>query len=134
MVFHVGDCRVYQQMGGDLRQLTRDDSTAQILVDSGERSAGEIRNDHSLTQALGGRAYWQPIRPHVEVVKIQATSRFLICSDGVTDFLNLKALEAAVLPMLPPIECANRLVESSSKTAQKDNISLIVADVLFTPM
>jgi serine/threonine protein phosphatase PrpC len=136
LVFHVGDCRVYRQRDGFFQMLTRDDTTAQVLVDLGKVPADEIRHEnlHSLTQALGGRDEWRDIEPHVEVVKIQSSSRFFICSDGITDFLDLDVLEAAVLPEMSTLECAGRIAACSARTPQKDNLSFLLIDVLFATL
>jgi protein phosphatase len=136
LIFHVGDCRVYRQRDGFFQLLTRDDTTAQVLVDAGKIPASEIRHEnlHSLTQALGGRDEWRDIQPHVEVVKIQSSSRFFICSDGITDFLDLDTLEAAALPEWSPLECAGRIATCSAQTPQKDNVSFLLIDVLFATL
>ena len=136
LVFHVGDCRVYRQRDGFFQLLTRDDTTAQVLVDAGKIPADEIRHEnlHSLTQALGGRTEWRDIQPHIEAVKIQSSARFFICSDGITDFLDLDALESAVLPEMSAIECAGRIAACSEQTPQMDNVSFLLIDVLFTPL
>jgi len=131
LVYHVGDSRVYRIRDGYFQQLTKDDTFVQVLVDAGKLDPDAIRpeNQHSLLQALGGRSEYTEITPHVRSCSLNSVDRFVVCTDGVTDFLELDELEAAVLPTLTVDECAKNLVKAASLTSQKDNISFILFDV-----
>lgn len=130
-IFHVGDCRVYRVKDGFFQQLTEDDTTAQMLLKAGKLDLDSIRavNQHAILQALGGRMEYTEIKPHVNDFALNSGGRFMVCSDGVTDFLTLDELENAVLPNLPVAECAKNIVELSSTKELKDNISFIIFDV-----
>jgi PPM family protein phosphatase len=130
LILHVGDCRVYRIKDGFFQQLTEDDTTAQILVRAGKLDADEIRgeNQHGLLQALGGHSNFSPITPHVRSLDLKSEERFMICSDGLTDFLGLDDLEEVVRPEHDVQTSAQRLVEASAGTPQKDNVSFILVD------
>lgn len=131
-VYHVGDCRVYRIKDGFFQQLTEDDTTAQVLVRAGKLDPDAIRGEsqHGLLQALGGRRDYADITPHVRSFSLQPSERFMVCSDGITDFMSLDVLEELVLPELSVDVCAQRLIAASSQTAQKDNVSFILFDVM----
>src|SRR6185295_12765135 len=57
IITHVGDSRAYLIRGGGLHCLTRDHTYAQLLVDLGQLTRGDIagsRHRHVLVNALGG--------------------------------------------------------------------------------
>src|SRR4051794_20448370 len=79
-----GDSRVYLLRNGDLRQLSRDHSEVQDLVDSGAMTLAEARTSpqrNVITRAIGVTP-----EPELEITQgdLQDGDRFLICSDGLT--------------------------------------------------
>lgn len=88
-VAHVGDSRVYLQREDKIFRITEDHTYAEMLRKQQEEGmeipAGiNKRFAHVLTRSIGGR-------PHVEVdvvfFELQHEDRFLLCSDGLTDYL-----------------------------------------------
>ncbi|MBA2292035.1 MAG: serine/threonine-protein phosphatase, partial [Gemmatimonadales bacterium] len=58
-VVQVGDSRCYRYLNGELRQVTRDQTMAQALVDQGALPADKMAQSpfsHVLTSAIGGEA------------------------------------------------------------------------------
>jgi protein phosphatase len=130
-IYHVGDCRVYRIKDGFFQQLTEDDTMAQLLQNAGQADSNAIRgeNEHVLLQALGGLDAYSEITPHVRSHPLQPNNRFMICSDGVTDFLGLDEMEESVLPDSSVESCARNLIAALEATSQKDNISFIIIDL-----
>jgi serine/threonine protein phosphatase PrpC len=114
--FNVGDSRIYRQRGGRLEQLSIDD------VPPGPRSG-------IITQTLGGSYAFLPIAPHLGVVNLgeeDATlpSRWLLCSDGLTDMLGDAEIERA---MAASDEDALRAMFTAAMQAGgADNISVVL--------
>jgi len=129
LVFNVGDARVYKFSGGFLQPLTKDDSLHQVLLDAGQSSGERSQAQHAVLQSLGGRSDFTEIEPHVHPVRLKHPSRFMICSDGITDMLNADNLEAAVANRASCEECAKALYEAAIEAGGKDNLSVIVADI-----
>lgn len=129
LVFNVGDARVYKFSGGFLQPLTKDDSLHQVLLDAGQSSGERSQAQHAVLQSLGGRSDFTEIEPHVHLVRLKHPSRFMICSDGITDMLNADNLEAAVANRASCEECAKALYEAAIEAGGKDNLSVIVADI-----
>jgi serine/threonine protein phosphatase PrpC len=134
LCFHVGDSRVYRFQDAFLNQLTKDDSTAQALLDAGVYEHGESRPEtlHTLTQAIGGRSQFVEIEPHVEPVRMKAKGKFLICSDGLTDYTDLDSLEDAAEGKDLGGVCQS-LLEEALNSGGKDNISIITVELLQVP-
>jgi PPM family protein phosphatase len=130
--FNVGDARVYRQQDRFLAQITDDDSIAQLLVNAAQGSEDDARerSSHRLTQAIGGRTEFKPIRPHVYPLQVKDVCRFLICSDGLTDALSLDEMEQAVAQNSGSTQAVQSLFDAACKAECKDNISIIVAEVI----
>ena len=78
--FNIGDSRIYRHRDGSLRQLSIDD------VPAGARSG-------IITQSLGGALAFAPVDPHIGVGDLEIPSRWLICSDGLTDMVDAAEME-----------------------------------------
>lgn len=129
LAFNVGDARVYRFNGGFLQPLTKDDSLHQVLLDSGQAAGERSAVQHTILQSLGGRSDFTEIEPHVSPVRLRTASRFLICSDGITDMLDADSLEAAVQDRATGEDCARSLYEAALQAGGKDNLSVIVMDI-----
>ena len=130
--FHVGDSRVYRQDGDRLVQITRDDSEAEDLIDLGllERTEGKRPGFlHALTQAIGGREEAQEIEVHVQPLRITGRTRFLVCSDGLTDMLHAPEIRAIMLAERDAAAVVAALSAGAMAAGGMDNITAAVVDV-----
>lgn len=129
LIANVGDSRAYLLRDDALHALTRDDSLVREMVDRGMLSADEARTHPQrsvVTAVLDGGA---GRRATIDRGEAQTGDRLLVCSDGLTDFVD----ESAVLEALrdPDRErCADRLVELALAAGGRDNVSIVVADVV----
>src|SRR5579872_3609885 len=82
----VGDSRAYVLEGGSLRQLTKDHSLVQRLVEIGQISAEEARHhEHKnvITRSLGARSSG-PAGAEAKGLRLKRGDRLMLCSDGLT--------------------------------------------------
>jgi protein phosphatase len=125
---HVGDSRAYLLRAGQLNQLTKDDTYVQMLVDQGliqpEEAAGHPRRA-VVTQALQG----EPVTPSYMVVEPQSGDRWLLCSDGLTTVVTAESIQAELVAVSDPQQCAERLLDLALRGGGPDNITVIVADL-----
>lgn len=129
LVLNVGDSRTYLRRDGELRQLTRDDSLVQALVDYGELTPEEARGHPQrsvVTAVLGGQA-----RLALEVLRLagRAGDRLLLCSDGVSDAID-DAEISRTLEIADRDRCAQELIDRALAAGGRDNITAVVADVV----
>jgi serine/threonine protein phosphatase PrpC len=110
----VGDSRVQRYQGGRLEQLSIDD------VPGGPRTGG-------LTQSLGGWHSFAPVAPHIGGEDLAVPSRWLICSDGLTDMLSDVEIERAMAA--GDEEALRALFTQAMAAGGDDNISIIVVSV-----
>ena len=126
---NIGDSRTYLLRDGALSRLTRDDSLVQRLLDGGHLTEAQARAhpQRSLVlEALDGSA-----REPAPVTTFAAREgdRLLLCSDGLSDVVDDELL-AGALASGPPDACAERLVELALAAGARDNVTVVVADVV----
>ncbi len=129
---NVGDSRIYRYRASQLRQMTKDHSVVQQLVDGGVMSPAEAQvapNRNIITRALG-------IEGEVEVDvlhdSISDDDLYMLCSDGVTDMLAPEALEALFqahsLEQAPLL--VDAIVQAANDAGGSDNISLVLVHIV----
>ncbi len=126
---NIGDSRTYLLRGGELTQLTHDDSYVQLLIDEGRITREQAdRHPHRsvVLQALTGS---ELVEPAMSIDEARADDRFLLCSDGLSDYVSHERI-TTVLATSDREHCADALVELALNAGGRDNITVIVADVL----
>lgn len=125
-IAEVGDSRAYVYRQGRLRQMTKDQSFVQILVDSGAITSEQAKNftqKNWIVQAMG-------LEPDVEVsigkLRLRRGDRLLLCSDGLHNELEDREL-AEILAGDLDAAC-DRLIELANERGGGDNITAIVAE------
>jgi len=120
-----GDSRCYLLRAGALRQVSRDHSLVQNLVDRGEirpEAAADHPLAHVVTNLLGATDWltleerWNQLVPG---------DILLLCSDGLCRALADPEI-AAILRDHPVESAADRLIESALSRGAKDNVSVVV--------
>ena len=96
LVAHVGDSRVYLFEEGELRQLTRDHTIVQELVDAGALSPEDMENhpiSHVLTRCLGPK---KDVEVSLELLASPARvgQKYLVCCDGLFKQVELEEIIA----------------------------------------
>ena len=131
-IAHVGDSRAYRVRGGEVTQLTRDDTYVQMLVDKGSILPEDVfTHPHKsfVTKVLQG----EPVQPHVRTVKAELGDRYMVCSDGLPDAVRAAAIEETLLAELSVDECAKRLQDLALEGGGPDNVTVVVGDVVDEP-
>jgi protein phosphatase len=125
---HVGDSRAYLLRGGQLSQITHDDTYVQSLVDSGKLTADEASHHPRksvILRALNGAE----VDPDISIREARKGDRYLLCSDGLSDVVTATTL-LETLASGTPQSCVDRLIELALRGGGPDNITCIVADVV----
>lgn len=131
---HVGDSRLYHWRDGQFRRLTRDHTRAEFARRDG-RSVGE--DGHVLAQSFvfGSRGMGDDREVRVDLgidtglVDLRAGDRLVLCSDGLTGFVE-DARIASLLTQLPePQPAAVGLMERSLASGSDDNVTVLVVRV-----
>jgi len=127
---NVGDSRSYRFHDGELSQITTDHSLAEEMVRSGELTTAEAAvhpHRHILTRALGVSS-----DVAVDLWRIQPMrgDRFLLCSDGLTNELELSQISEVLSSVNDPGRAADLLVQAARTHGGSDNITVVVVDVV----
>ncbi len=129
LLAHTGDSRAYLMRDGVLTQQTRDDSYVQVLVERGlvaEADAAFHPRRNLITASLSGGE-----RDRVTVAEHEARpgDRWLLCSDGLTDYVPQSDIAAVVARCDSAAEAAGAAVALGLTAGTRDNVTVVVCDV-----
>lgn len=126
-IAHLGDSRAYLYRTGQLKQLTRDHTLVENLMQGGLIDAATALTHperHILTKGLGLGIEMQPALTSTPVTPHDL---ILLCSDGLTKMLEDAAI-AAVLSRADgdPRKACHDLIEQALSRGGEDNVTVIV--------
>jgi PPM family protein phosphatase len=122
---HVGDSRAYLIGKEGIRKITIDHSYVQELIKNGSITEDEAQNHpkrNLITRAVGTE---QTVIVDTKTETIQNTDIILICSDGLTSYVNNEEICEIVLSEKD--EAVEKLVKLANERGGSDNISVIIA-------
>jgi serine/threonine protein phosphatase PrpC len=128
-IAEVGDSRGYILRNGRLRQVTRDQSMVQMLVDQGVMTSQEARNAPGKNVILQAVGLNPDVRVAIGRLELRRGDRLLLCSDGVTNQINDDELRE-IMTKSPPREACETMIALANERGGDDNETVIVADVL----
>lgn len=123
VIAHVGDSRLYRLRAGRATQLTIDHSLAAELEASGHKPDASFPWRHVVTRALGTPHHEPDLQRH----DVAPGDVFLLCSDGLSEFVDLAQL--AVLLAQPAEAACHALIDAAYTAGSRDNISAVVVRV-----
>ena len=132
-IFNIGDSRVYRFERNELAQVTVDHSLVQQLVDSGVISQAQAHNHpdgNVITRAVGFQS--QPT-PDFWLLPLRAGLRLLVCSDGLTGEIEDERIRLHLASGLSADETASALVDAALAEGGRDNVTVLVVDVIAAP-
>ena len=119
-----GDSRLYRWRDGELRQLTKDHSKVQEMIDAGllrPEQAAHHPHSNIVTRSVGGGPFGLE-RLSDEVLP---DDRFLLCTDGLTNVVS-DAEIAAEVASSSPREAALRLRDHVLARGAPDNVTIVI--------
>jgi PPM family protein phosphatase len=111
VLYNVGDARAYRYADGYLQRVSEDHRAP----------AG------TLLQSLGGTVEQTTLAPFVQTLPESAGRRWLLCSDGLWDFVPFLAMQE-MLGRDEPGGIARQLVDAALESGSDDNVSVVVLD------
>ena len=129
MLGHVGDSRCYRLRDGQLVQLSTDHSLVQELVRNGTITQEEARNHpykNIITRALGAD---EQVQVDAHDLQLSRSDVFLLCSDGLTDYLTDEELQDILLEQETDLQQkARKMVDIALERGGRDNITVLLLD------
>ena len=128
-VVNVGDSRVYAITRTGIKQLTRDHSLVQMMVERGELTPELARTypgKNFITRAIG-------TEPVVECDLVHTTLEkgdcLLLCSDGLSNMMDDQEILFEVVHGVNKEQCCQRLLEIAKNRGAPDNVTSILIQV-----
>jgi PPM family protein phosphatase len=130
----LGDSRIYLVREDRIKQLTKDHSLVQKMVDSNlitEEEARDHPKKNVITKALGTDKIAEP--EFYEPFKLLDNDKLILCSDGLTTHVDEKEILEIIRDNMAQ-DSANKLVELANKNGGIDNITVQVMSAQTVPI
>lgn len=125
---HVGDSRAYLFGEKGLRQISKDQTVAQDLFDTGALTKEELQTHpsrHRLTQALGVSG--PPPCPQIVNEKWSPGDIILMCSDGLSEMVSDDLIADTLASAADLEQAADNLLALALDAGGRDNVTLALA-------
>jgi serine/threonine protein phosphatase PrpC len=127
-IAEVGDSRAYILRNGRIRQVTRDQSFVQYLLDSGALKPEEVEKypmKNLVLQAMGQN-------PDVQValgrLELRRGDRLLLCSDGLSGMVKPDEMRHTLENTRPLEDACRALIALANERGGEDNITVVIAE------
>lgn len=127
---HVGDSRGYIIREGELKQITKDHSLVQELLENGSITPDEMQHHpqkNVITRALGTDKH---VRIDYYEVKMQPNDALILCTDGLLNHVNIEDKIEFIMSNRLPQHIAEKLGKKALDGGGIDNITVVVAKYL----
>ena len=128
-IAHVGDSRAYLLRDQALTQLTTDHTFVQSLVDEGRISEQEARTHPHRSLILRALQGGHNSDPDLFRLDVQDGDRILLCSDGLSDFVDVDMI-GATLGAESVEMAADELVKLALEAPTTDNVTVVIAEIV----
>jgi protein phosphatase len=126
-IAQVGDSRAYLIRKGSAKQLTKDQSFVQRLIDAGRMTAKEAaQSEHRniILQALGPE---EKVVTDFYRVKLENDDAMVLCSDGLSNQVSNEDIARITRGSAKPQDICNALIEEALHTGAPDNVTVVTA-------
>jgi serine/threonine protein phosphatase PrpC len=127
-VAEVGDSRAYLLRAGRLRQITRDQSLVQMMVDKGLLSKEDAKMSPHKNVILQAMGLAEDVRVAIARLHLRRGDRLLLCSDGVSNSLSDDEMREILGGGDTKAAC-ERLIDRGNEHGGEDNLTAIVAEL-----
>ena len=132
---HIGDSRLYHFHRGKLRQRTLDHSVAQTLSQSRKNFGADMASnpDRNILLRVIGEKWSEPRYELSKAVSVKKGDAFLLCSDGVWEFISNDTVQKFLNQSKSAeewLDCIISEVERNGQNADMDNYTAIAVRVL----
>ena len=123
----VGDSRAYLVRDGVARQITKDQSLIQKLVEAGELTPEEAEQSERrniILQALGPEA---SIKTDLTIQQIRKSDVLVLCSDGLSGQIRTEDISECVNTTPDLTALCKKLIDLANTNGGPDNITVVAA-------
>ncbi|MBQ8164006.1 MAG: Stp1/IreP family PP2C-type Ser/Thr phosphatase [Clostridia bacterium] len=130
---NVGDSRMYFMKGSKIKQVTKDHSYLQYLLDMGqisEKDASSFPNKNVITRAVGTES---SVRADFVKENVSEGAYVMLCTDGLTNLVDNETIRGTVIDdqskNLDQIKLSlkiRKLIDTANKNGGTDNITAVI--------
>jgi len=123
---HVGDSRGYWIGKEGIKQITKDHSLVQELLENGSISPDELSSHpqkNIITRALGTE---KTVKVDYYEISVSENDRILLCTDGLTNHVDLNSNLELLTSDLSPDKIAEILGKQALDSGGFDNITVVI--------
>ncbi len=128
-IVNIGDSRAYLLRDNDLRQITKDHTIAQAFVDQGLIEQDEV-SDHPYSNVLSQALGVEDIDGDVFTEQVNIGDYLLLCSDGLYGYVTSDDITSIITQAETPQIASDELTKAANQGGGKDNIAVIVVELL----
>ena len=124
-IIHVGDSRAYAITRDGIRQVTRDHSVVQMMLDRGELTPEQARTypgKNLITRAIGTEGIVKSDLAHLTLDKGES---LLLCSDGLSNMMDEQEILFEVAHGVNKQYCCQRLLDIAKNRGAPDNVTSV---------
>ena len=126
-ICNVGDSRLYLLNAKEIRQITKDHSYVQMMIDNGmldPEKAADHPDKNVITRAIGTRAL---VAGETFRATLTDGDSILLCSDGLTGFVSVDDIHSIMNDNRNDVTLAvKRLVDAANDGGGRDNITALI--------
>ena len=128
-VVNVGDSRAYGIDDSGIRQITKDHSLVQMMVERGDLKPEQAKTypgKNLITRAIGTEAVVMCDIFHLDVAK---GDFFLLCSDGLSNMMDDQEILFEVIHGVNKAHCCKRLLNIAKNRGAPDNVTSVFLQI-----
>ncbi len=128
-IAEVGDSRAYLIRGHRIRQMTRDQSFVQLLVDAGAISPDEAKDyphKNVILQAMGQKP---DVKAAIGKLALRRFDKLLLCSDGLSNKVQDTEMREIVEATSSLDDACKKLITLANERGGEDNVTIIIAEL-----
>ena len=128
-VVNVGDSRAYRISQSGIRQITKDHSVVQMMVDRGELTAEMAKRypgKNLITRAVGTES---TVNCDVFRQELSKGEYLLLCSDGLSNLLDDQEILFEVVHGVNKGRCCKRLLDIAVSRGAPDNVTCVLVSL-----
>jgi protein phosphatase len=130
-IYWVGDSRAYQVSQTDIRQVTKDHSQVQEMIDAKVLSINDAKHHphrHLITQSVGVEMQ-QSLQIGTASLDPRVPAQILLCSDGLSNELDEDEILGVFQRSASKEHVCADLIEAAKQKSGRDNITAMLIEV-----
>lgn len=127
---HIGDSRTYRFRDGDLKQMTKDHSLVQNMVDKKMITPEQARTHSHRNVILRAVGIEKNISLDLLKGKTRPGDIYLLCSDGLTDMVEDTLIREVLLSAISLPQKVEGFIELAKLAGGSDNITVVLSKII----